>query len=98
MKFIFAISLITFVVYLTINIVVGSYPVDKEAYDNQPVTKIKEIQIEREKSYMYKIQQYFIPIWKMNRYIYPSLILLCSISILLIWREKTHNKAIKKDN
>ncbi len=84
-KGIFTTCCIISCLYLTANIVVGSYPTDKEAYESiSSVKDMRELQRERNSSYMYKAQQFLLPLWRENVVIYPVLIVSCLVSGLLI--------------
>ena len=95
MKYFLIICWVALFVYTATNIIVGSYPVDKEAYEGKSINEVEVIQKERNKSIMHQAQNILLPVWRMNRYIYTFLILLCLSTSFMYWRGKTHNKSFK---
>ena len=97
MKYAIIISWVVLLAYLSTNIVVGSYPVDKEVYEGKNIAEIKAIQEQRDKSILYKAQKSLLPVWYYNRYIYSSLIMLCLVLSFIYFRRKAHNKSFGSD-
>ena len=95
MKYLLIISWTVLFIYTTTNIIVGSYSVDKEAYEGKSTNEVEVVREERNKSIMRQAQNIFLPVWRMNRYIYSFLTLLCIITSFMYWKSKTHNKSFK---
>ena len=81
-----------FMVYLLINIVAGSHIGEKELQDQYRHLSV----IEWDKIYeshnaqtLTKLRKIFIPVWRFNRYIYPSFIILIA---LLFYQAKYRNQ------
>ena len=80
-----------FILYLTLNIVVGAHPVAKELPLGVTLEESKIITKEWESSTLTKIQKAMLPVWRYNRYIYPILLFLSVTTSYLAFRKTTDN-------
>ena len=81
--------------YLAINIFVGAHPVLKELPHTSSKEENHKILKEWKQSPITHIQKIMLPVWKYNRYIYPSLFVLCLLLTYLSRSKSTDNKSFK---
>lgn len=98
MKYSLIICWVILIMYLSLNIMVGYYPTDKEAYSNISSHEYADVKEEREENILYRAQKLLLPVWRFNRYIYSALFLMCILSTYMFWRMRKATKLRLKNN